>query len=283
MKTLITIVAVLALSAHAQAQSAGTHNGIPPIEGVIVGDQPPSLENYRAMDAADQLNRDWTGAEIIEKAHRAAGGENWVRPGSLYLTGYNLIRSPEGALTIWDEYSMWRVFGDEKADAHAANGKVRIEGKINGEYALLLAFDGQTTYTQDGPMEGANASTMWSNSFGFGAIRNALDEGWTQTRKPDRNINGQPAYMVELTDPTGNQTLFGIAQGGYAVLYVGFETPRGWHERYYDNFFSKQGISWVQPGRVTLVYDGVVANEAIWTDFEIGADYPDALFVVEKP
>lgn len=240
--------------------------------------QPPPLDARSAMPAATQHEVSLDGAEIIRRAHAAAGGETFVRPGSLFLSGYNLIRSPDGGERLWDRYAMWRVFGDEKQDAHQANGRVRIEAWTGDALALLLTFDGAQTWNQDGLMEDQSANSLWSANFGFGAIRNALDPGWTQARRPDDLIDGQPAYLVELTDPSGGKTLFGFRQADFAILYVGFDTPRGWHERRYSEFFSKPGSDWVQAGRVRLFYDGIKANEAIWTDFRIGETYPDTLF-----
>ncbi len=78
-------------------------------------------------------------------------------------------------------------------------------------------------------------------------------------------------------------TRFAIRQSDSAIVYVGFNTPRGWHERYYSHFYEKPGVSWVQPGRVRLFYDGVKANEAIWTDFDLSEDFADDLFVMETP
>mgnify|MGYP000275956174 CR=1 FL=1 len=68
------------------------------------------------------------------RAHEAAGGERFVRPGSLFLSGYNIIRRDGGEM-LWDRYAMWRVFGNEKLDAHRANGMVRIEAWTDGEWA----------------------------------------------------------------------------------------------------------------------------------------------------
>ena len=232
---------------------------------------------------AGQTEPALSGAAIIAKAHEAAGGESFVRPGSLFLSGYNVLYDREGTAKTWDQYAMWRVFGDEKAAAHAANGKVRIEAWHAGELAMLISFDGQSTYNQNGRMEDQSANAMWSNNFGFGAIRNALDEGWRQDRRSDRTIDGKPAYMVKLTDPTGGKTLFGFEQGSYQILYVGFDTPRGWHERRYSDYFSKPGQSWQQAGRVRLYYDGVLANEAVWTDFEVGQTLADSAFVISAP
>lgn len=253
-----------------------------------VADQPLDQENAIAVSEivdlaqAAQFKPELDGRAIIERAHAAAGGETFVDPGSLFLSGRNIIYGRDGRSTVWDKYAMWRVFADDKNDAHAANGKVRIEAWSNGQLALLLSFDGEVTYNQAGRMEDQSANAMWSNNFGFGAIRNALDEGWTQTRRSDRTIDGKPAFMVQLTDPEGGTTLFAFEHGSSQILYVGFDTPRGWHERRYSDYFSKPGISWQQAGRVRLYYDGVLANEAIWTDFEIGRPYGDDTFVIAE-
>jgi hypothetical protein len=231
---------------------------------------------------AGQSKPSLEGSMIVELAHKAAGGETFVDPGSLFLSGYNIIYSSNGGAKTWDKYAMWRVFADEKADAHAANGKVRIEAWQGNKLAMLLSYDGEATYNQNGRMEDQSANAMWSNNFGFGAIRNALDEGWTQDRRSDRTIDGKPAYMVQLTDPSGGKTLFGFDRSTYQILYVGFDTPRGWHERRYSDYFSKPGTAWQQAGRVRLFYDGVMANEAVWTDFEIGGDHADEIFAITE-
>lgn len=243
----------------------------------VLADAPPALDERGSMITAQQIEPALDGKSIIERAHTAAGA-SFVRPGSLFLSGYNIIRGPDGSERLWDQYAMWRVFDDEKPDAHQANGQVRIEAWSGDQLALLLAFDGQQTYNQDGLMEDQSANAMWSSNFGFGAIRNALDEGWSQQRRPDDLIDGQPAYLVELTDPAGGTTLFGFRQSDFAILYVGFDTPRGWHERRYSNFFTLPGTDWVQAGRVRLFYDGIKANEAIWTHYEIGEPYSKDLF-----
>lgn len=222
------------------------------------------------------------GATIIALAHDAAGGDTFVDPGSLFLSGYNVIYGSDGGARTWDKYAMWRVFADEKSDAHAANGKVRIEAWQGKKLAMLLSFDGEATYNQSGRMEDQSANAMWSNNFGFGAIRNALDEGWRQERRADRTIDGKPAYMVQLTDPSGGETLFGFDRSTYEILYVGFDTPRGWHERRYSDYFSKPGTDWQQAGRVRLFYNGVMANEAVWTDFTIGGEHSDETFVISE-
>ena len=243
--------------------------------------QPRGASESNGNGSPSPIAAELDGAAIIELAHEAAGGETFTRPGTLFLAGSNIIYDEGGGSRIWDRYAMWRVFADEKADAHAANGKVRIEAWSGGELAMLLSFDGQATYDQSGRMADQSANAMWSNSFGFGAIRNALDAGWTQERRADRAIDGKPAYLIELTDPSGGRTLFGIDQATFDILYVGFNTPRGWHERRYSGYFSKPGINWRQAGRVRLFYNGVKSNEAIWTDFQIGDAFGDAVFVID--
>lgn len=245
--------------------------------GAAMAAPPPALMQRGSMPAATQAQPELDGAAIIARAHRAAGAD-FIRPSSLFLEGYNIIRSADGAERLWHRYAMWRVFGEQKQAAHSASGRVRIEAWTDDTLALLLAFDGERSYDRNGVMADQSANAMWSNNFGFGAIRNALDPGWSQQRRPDDLIDGEPAFMVELTDPSGGTTLFGIRQRDDAIVYVGFATPRGWHERRYSHFFSKPGVDWVQAGRVRLYYDGVKANEAIWTDFRINEAYPISLF-----
>ena len=176
---------------------------------------------------------------------------------------------------------MWRVYPEEKGDAHRADGKVRLEGKAKGETVFLLTYDGEKTYDINGPVADQSANAQWAANFGFGAIRYGLDEAWSRKRLPDDLVDGRLAYFVELTDPAGGVTRFGIAQDDYQVVSVGFDTPRGFHERRYSEFYSKPGVSWLQPGRVRLFYDGVKQNEIIWTDFEVNGSMDDGLFVVE--
>ena len=253
---------------------------IPLVFGVTTALAQVAIADRAALPAAVQAEEDISAVEILTRAHAAAGGDSFVRPGTLYLTGYNIIRNGEREV-LWDDYRMWRVFADRKGDAHAVNGKIRIEASAAGERVFLSAFDGAQSYDANGPVE-AGQGIRWSDSFGFGAIRHALDDGWTQERKVDRLIDGEPAFIVQLTDPAGGETLFGIRQSDSAIVYVGFETSRGWHERRYSNFFSKPGVSWQQAGRVRLFYNGQKANEAVWLDFEVGEAIPEDVFVVAE-
>ena len=90
---------------------------------------PVEIDGTVTLTNAVQSKPSLEGATIIALAHQAAGGDTFVDPGSLFLSGYNVIYGSDGGTRTWDKYAMWRVFADEKSDAHAANGKVRIEAR----------------------------------------------------------------------------------------------------------------------------------------------------------
>lgn len=223
-----------------------------------------------------------SGADIVARAHAAAGGPEWVRPKSLYMKGEAVFHTAQGVKRC-EQYEMWRVYPAKTGAAHAANGRVRIQYSCAGKLAMLLTFDGESTYTMAGKMPKSDADKEWSENFGFGVIRYALDDGFRVERLPDDVLEGRGVFIVRVIDPQGGKTLFSIAQDDFAVLRVAFATPRGWHERIYSNFFRKPGSNWVQPSRIRLFYDGVKQNELFWQSFELGQDYPEALFRVEAP
>lgn len=222
-----------------------------------------------------------TAREIVARAQVAAGGDTWIHPSSLLMRGHAVFYTPQGA-ERHERYDMWRVYPKQKGSAHAADGKVRIESWHQGRCVRLITFDGKRSYTLEGPQPPSEADKQWSENFGFGVIRFAIEPGFRQERLPDDSVEGRPVHVVRIIDPSEQVTLFSIAKDDYAILRLGFNTSRGWHERLYSNFFRKPGISWVQPGLVRLYYDGVKQNEIIWLDFELDRSMPDALFVVNK-
>jgi hypothetical protein len=223
-----------------------------------------------------------TAREIVARAQAAAGGEAWIHPRTLLMRGHAVFYTPQGP-EKHERYEMWRVYPASKGAAHAADGKVRIESWHEGKRVRLVTFDGERSYTLDGPQPPSDADKQWSENFGFGVIRFALEDGFRQERLPDDSVEARPVYVVRIVDPSGQATLFSIAQDDYAILRLGFDTSRGWHERLYSGFFRKPGVSWVQPGLVRLYYDGVKQNEIHWTDFELDHPMPDDLFVVPAP
>ncbi len=227
-----------------------------------------------AAEVPDEL----TAVEIIERAYEHAGGDEWVNPTSLLMEGYGLFWRGTEDYVRYEPYRMWRVYPDAKEDAHAADGRVRIEALKDGEIVFQLAFDGELSYDQNGPLEDQPDSDRWASNFGFGVIRHALDDGYTVSRLPDDYVDGAEAYTVQVTDPAGGKTLFAIRQDDCTIVSVAFDTPRGWHRRIYSQFFRKENGGWLQPGRVRLYYDGIKANEIYWTRFDTGESYPPELF-----
>lgn len=228
-----------------------------------------------------QASTTLSAADIMQKAQAAAGGETWVNPKSLAMSGYAVFYK-NGVPVKHEVHNMWRVYDRVKSDAHRADGKVRIESLRDGKPVINISFDGTTTYTANGPQPASAADTQWASAFGFGVGRHAFDPGYSLERLADDLVDGHPVYTVKITTPAGSSTHFWLAQNNYAILKIGFDTPRGWHERIYSNFFKNAETDWQQPGRVRLYYDGVKSNEVIWLSFEINKDHPDCLFTLPE-
>jgi len=217
---------------------------------------------------------------IIDRAFEAAGGESWATARTLVLEGRAVFYGAEGATprSTADSYRMWRVFDPGRQAAHGAEGKVRIDAK-NGDRLLFQAgFDGVDTWNEKGPVPKVQADAFWASNFGFGIIRHARKPGFTLTRLPDDSVGAHPVYTVRLTDPAGTATLFGIDKASYAIRRMGFTSPRGWHERVYDDFEKIETPRWLQARHVTLYYNGVKANEVFWTKTRVNGAIDAALF-----
>ena len=59
---------------------------------------------------------------------------------------------------------------------------------------------------------------------------------------------------------------------------MGFATPRGWHERTYDDFVRLKPSRWLQARTVTLYYNGVKQNELRWRDVVVDRPIDAAVF-----
>lgn len=240
-------------------------------EPVDLPSTPTLMTNFQSVSAA----------QIVDRAHKAAGGATWTRPKSLAMEGYAVFYK-DGAVSRHETHKMWRVYDAAKTNAHKADGKVRITSMRDGAAIINLSYDGTATYTLAGPQPKSESDKRWASNFGFGVIRHALDDGYSLKRLPDDLIDGKSAYVINVIDPAGGETLFGIAQENAAIVKVGFDTERGWHERIYSNFYSNPGEKWVQPGRVRLYYNGIKANEVIWERYAINEDLPECLFVLPQ-
>lgn len=219
---------------------------------------------------------------IVSRAHGVAGGAPWQRPVTLHLRGKAVIYQ-NGAFdtrTVAERWEMWRVFPMWNATAHEPSGKVRVEGESDGKLLFQVAFDGTNTYDQNGVVPGAKASAEWAEAFGFGIIRFALDEGFSLTRLADDQVEGHPSFNVAVKDPSGGSTLFWIDSQSYAIRKVGFDTPRGWHERIYSGFEYHQNPRFQQATRVRLYYAGALTNDITWEQYQINAPIADEVFVL---
>lgn len=239
-----------------------------------------SIMLVMAVAQATAAVTDETPRAIIERAVAVAGGERWLNPETLVLEGSADFYSPTAAGPVRhvDDYRMWRAMDAGRTAAHAADGKVRITAKIKGKLLFEVGFDGATTWNDKGIVPKAEADRYWAENFGFGIIRQALKQGFTLERAPDRDIGGHALKMVRVIDPAGVATLFGIDARRQFIRYMGFATPRGWHERVYDDFVVGRNPRWLQAREVTLFYNGVRQNSVHWQRFTVGQPIPDSQF-----
>ncbi len=220
-----------------------------------------------------------TATQIMKKAHEKAGGEFWQKPKSLMMKGHAIFYR-DGKVSKHETHTMWRVYENTKEAAHKANGKVRIESFKDSTPVFMVSFDGKNTYDLRGKQDPSEADARWASNFGYGAIRHALDDGYTLKLVEDDTVKARPTYTIKVRDPKQGETFFGIDKEDFKIVKVAFQTPKGWHHRVYSEFFSKEEYSWLQSGRVELFYDGEISNEVFWTDFEVNEKLPDSLFVL---
>lgn len=102
---------------------------------------------------------------------------------------------------------------------------------------------------------------------GSSARRWATASGWS----------ARPIALIRVISPDGAHTLFGIDRQSHYIRYMGFVTPRGFHERHYDDFV-RLPSGWVQAREVTLFYNGVKANTVFWQEVKVGEPIDPGLF-----
>jgi len=225
-----------------------------------------------------------TASEIVAQVHTAAGGAAWLSAGSNVMSGHaTLCRDgdPQRCMHA-DRYVMYRVYPTTLTHgAHAGSGKFRLDAYSGEKVLFQVAFDGERSYDQDGPVPPERARNDEASAFGFSAIRFALRPGFTVERMMDDQVEGRPCYFVRVTDPSGTRTLFGIDQESFAVRSAGWQTPKGFHQRLYSDFY-RVGDGFLQPGRVRHYYDGVLSVDIHWTAAEVGTPIPDDRFVLGR-
>lgn len=221
-----------------------------------------------------------TPREIVERGLAAHGGDVFVDPKTLQLEGTAVFFDPATGQIRSNarDYRMWREFERGRRVAHGADGKVRIVAKDGESVLFEVGYDGETTWTQDGIMPKPQADAYWANNFGFGIVRSALDEGFKLSFVPPRTIAGHGVSVVRITDPGGQETLFGFDDESGFIRYMAFDSPRGFHERIYDGFVRLPESGWVQARSVTLLYDGVISNTVFWKKVTLGEPIDPAVF-----
>jgi hypothetical protein len=218
--------------------------------------------------------------QILERAFEAQGGAAWAQVRTLKLSGHAIFY-PKGTHEnplIAERYIMLREFDPGREIAHGPDGKIRIEYFSNATPVFQVAYDGSVTTTEKGEMPAADADKFWASNFGFGIIRQALKPGFILTRLPNDKVDGFSVYMLKITDPKGQDTLFGFDQKTHYIRRAGFMTPRGWHERTYTDFMVLKKPRWVQARHIRLTYNGVLANELFWRDVKINEVMPTGSF-----
>ena len=231
---------------------------------------PPALATPAQLD----------GPTILQRATEAAGGEGWANAKSLILEGRAVFWGASGAApkSTADSYVMYRVFDPARSAAHAAEGKVRIIARDKRRPLWTVGYDGETSWNEKGIIPKAEADAFWANNMGFGIIRHARKPGFKAERVADGEAGPHKIHFVRLTDPQGGVTLFGIDQQSFAIRRMAFMTPRGWHERHYDDFVRLKNPDWLQARSVSLFYNGVKANTVFWKTTKVNAQIDPALF-----
>lgn len=208
--------------------------------------------------------------QIVSQAIEAAGGDEWRYAKSIRLTGHAMLHRGGNVVGFEaDEYEMLRVYPTALGDADTATGKFRLDARNNGRTIFQTSFDGEYLYDRRGRVADDEAATRAASAFGFSAIRFALSEGFKTTRLVDDQIEGYPSYFVKVTDPSGGDTLFAFDQKDFSIRLVAWDTPQGWHERIYSDFYWVDDPGFKQPGRVRLYYDGVKSVDIRWTRAEV--------------
>ncbi len=220
-----------------------------------------------------------TPREVVEHGVAAHGGDVWMEPGTLVLTGQATFYSADSMVPriTSDDYRMWRVMEPNRSSAHGADGMVRITAKSAERVIFEVGYDGETTWNERGIVPKAEADAFWASNFGFGIIRSALKEGFTLQSAPQREIGGRAINIVRVIDPKGAETVFGFDSESHFIRYMAFRSPRGFHERFYDDFVRLDN-GWVQARSVTLLYDGIISNTVLWTQAIVGEPIPPETF-----
>ncbi len=223
-----------------------------------------------------------TPLQIVEWATARAGGEQWLHARSNRMEGWaELCRDGRADQCVRaDRYVMHRLYPTDLDAAHAGTGKFRLDALESDRVIFRVSFDGQHSYDQDGPLPPARAADSEASAFGFSAIRFATRPGFALLRLMDDSVDGHPCYMLRITDPAGSHTFFGIDRESAYIRLAAWDTPRGWHQRLYSDFYWVPDPGFLQPGRVRLYYAGAKTVDIRWTSATLNQEISDEFFVL---
>ncbi len=228
------------------------------------------------------LSPDATPLQIVRWAAERAGGDAWLHARTNRMEGWaELCRGGAfGQCVRADRYVMHRVYPASLESAHAGTGKFRLDATRDGNVIFRMSYDGERSYDQDGPLPADRAARSEASGFGFSAIRFADQPGFTLQRLADDSVEGHPCFIVRVTDPSGSSTVFAIDQESAYIRLAAWDTPKGWHQRIYSDYYWVADPGFLQPGRVRLYYAGAKEVDIRWTSATINEEMPDDLFVL---
>lgn len=221
-----------------------------------------------------------TAEEIVAFATAAAGGEAWLNASTNIMSGHaTLCRdgNPNACVTA-DDYIMWREYPTEITDVHAGTGRFRLDAKVQGRVLFQTSFDGTDSWSHLGKVPPDQARESQESNFGFSAIRFAGREGFPVDRLVDDTMEGRDAWVIRVGDPSGGKTLFWIDKETGLILAAAWDTPRGWHQRTYGDYYEIGNTGFMQPEHVRLYYNGIKANDIRWTQASINEPLEEGLF-----
>ncbi len=172
--------------------------------------------------------------------------------------------------------------------------KMRIEIDIQGQ-KIIQAFDGETAWgiipfsgTADPQKFGEDqAKGMQLNSDIDGAIYNYNEKGYTAELIGEDEVEGTPAYKIELTDEDGDQMIYFIDVENNVILkQITKMTIQGQEvapETYFSNYKQIDGI--VFPMENETKMNGMMVRHAKIDTVLMDIEIDDAVFSmpVEKP
>ncbi|WP_448519121.1 hypothetical protein [Rhodoflexus sp.] len=226
-----------------------------------------------------------TAADILKRAVAVAGGDTWQRPQTLVLRG-TADFFPDGRQDMhmhFDKYAMYRVYPSENDEAHKANGRVRFDAAEGDSVFFKLTFDGKISSTYLSPKaKPYEKHFAWSNNFGFGIIRFADSPGFRLDLLANDQVEGHPCYFIQITDPKQNKTMFAIDAKNFYIRMVGFNTEVGYHHRIYSDFKQAPNVSFLQPTRVRLYFEGTKWMDIRWNQFAVNQPIEPQVFLVSN-